>query len=76
MRECLTALMDKVGAVYGFTQSDEMALLVPPAPVVRGVQQQHASNSPHAATARQDGGGSPLLLFPPCLLPGETTIIY
>jgi len=36
--------MEKLNAVRGFTQSDEITVLVPPAPVVRGAQQAHPNN--------------------------------
>ena len=41
MQHCLRGLMEKVGAQIGYTQSDEMMLLIPPASVVRGEQQGH-----------------------------------
>ena len=41
MRHCLNNLMSKFGGVIGYTQSDEMMVLIPPASVVRGEQQAH-----------------------------------
>jgi hypothetical protein len=41
MRHCLNGLMSKFGGVIGYTQSDEMMVLIPPASVVRGEQQVH-----------------------------------
>ena len=40
----LRALMEHVGGSLGFTQSDEMVVFVPPAPVVRGERMPHARN--------------------------------
>lgn len=44
MRLCCQSLMKKFCATHGYTQSDELAVLIPPASVVRGVQQEHAYN--------------------------------
>eukprot|EP00656_Telonema_subtile_P030698 TRINITY_DN33681_c0_g1_i1.p1 TRINITY_DN33681_c0_g1~~TRINITY_DN33681_c0_g1_i1.p1 ORF type:complete len:324 (+),score=122.48 TRINITY_DN33681_c0_g1_i1:156-1127(+) len=44
MLECVQALMDKFNGVLGYTQSDELTVLIPPAPVVRNQQQQHSNN--------------------------------
>jgi len=41
MCECLVSCMEKFGAVIGYTQSDEMTLLVPPRRVIRGTQEVH-----------------------------------
>lgn len=41
MRETMLDLMRRVGAVVGYTQSDEMTVCIPPRPVVRGVQEPH-----------------------------------
>jgi len=41
MCECLVSCMEKFGAVIGYSQSDEMTLLVPPRRVIRGVQEVH-----------------------------------
>lgn len=37
-------LMDKFAAIYGYTQSDEMTVLIAPANVTNGVQQCHPYN--------------------------------
>lgn len=42
MQECARVLMTKFNACYGYTQSDEMTLIIPPASIVRGEQQCHA----------------------------------
>lgn len=44
MQDCSQTLMEKFGAVCGFTQSDEMTILVAPTHVVSGVQQPHPYN--------------------------------
>jgi len=44
MRECCRSLMTKLSARCGYTQSDEMLVLLTPASVVRGVQQPHLNN--------------------------------
>ena len=36
--------MNKFGGVYAYTQSDELTIVCPAAPVVRNQQQQHANN--------------------------------
>ena len=36
--------MEKMCGVRGYTQSDEITVLLPPAPEVRGVQQAHPHN--------------------------------
>jgi len=41
MQACLKGLMVKFNAKIGYTQSDEMCILIPPASVVRGEQQVH-----------------------------------
>jgi tRNA(His) 5'-end guanylyltransferase len=41
MGECCLLLMEKYHARFGYTQSDEMCILIPPASVVRGEQQGH-----------------------------------
>jgi hypothetical protein len=41
MRHCLNGLMSKFGGVVGYTQSDEMTVLIGPASIVRGEQQEH-----------------------------------
>ena len=40
----LQTLMKRFDALVGYTQSDEMAIFIPPASIVRGVQQAHAYN--------------------------------
>ncbi|CAJ1372523.1 unnamed protein product [Effrenium voratum] len=42
MRECCQSLMVKFSAMCGYTQSDEMTLVLAPASVVRGEQQCHS----------------------------------
>lgn len=42
MRECCQSLMVKFSAICGYTQSDEMTLVISPASVVRGEQQCHS----------------------------------
>eukprot|EP00490_Sorites_sp_Unknown_P000089 CAMPEP_0114646988 /NCGR_PEP_ID=MMETSP0191-20121206/5508_1 /TAXON_ID=126664 /ORGANISM="Sorites sp." /LENGTH=342 /DNA_ID=CAMNT_0001859981 /DNA_START=19 /DNA_END=1047 /DNA_ORIENTATION=- len=42
MRECCKSLMVKFSAICGYTQSDEMTLVISPASVVRGEQQCHS----------------------------------
>jgi len=44
MQDCCRTLTEKFGAVCGFTQSDEMTILIAPANVVNGVQQPHPYN--------------------------------
>lgn len=44
MQECVQALMGSTSAAYGYTQSDEMTVLIPPASVVRGIQNPHIYN--------------------------------
>lgn len=44
MQECCQALMKTVSGDFGYTQSDEMTILIPPASVVRGEQQPHNYN--------------------------------
>lgn len=44
MQQCCQVLMDKFAGVYGFTQSDEMTVLIKPANVTNGVQQCHPYN--------------------------------
>jgi len=44
MQECVTALMEEFSAICGYTQSDEMTVLIPAASIVREVQQPHAFN--------------------------------
>merc|ERR1712224_857341 len=41
MKECVQLLMEKFHGCLGYTQSDEMTVLIPPASVVRGEQQCH-----------------------------------
>ena len=41
MRHCTLALMETLRGKLGYTQSDELTILIPPAPVVRGKQQGH-----------------------------------
>jgi tRNA(His) 5'-end guanylyltransferase len=41
MRHCTLALMEALRGKLGYTQSDEMIILIPPASVVRGEQQGH-----------------------------------
>lgn len=41
MRDCCCSLMAKYSARCGYTQSDEMTIIIPPASVVRGEQQPH-----------------------------------
>eukprot|EP00929_Paragymnodinium_shiwhaense_P015759 TRINITY_DN123864_c0_g1_i1.p1 TRINITY_DN123864_c0_g1~~TRINITY_DN123864_c0_g1_i1.p1 ORF type:complete len:362 (-),score=65.12 TRINITY_DN123864_c0_g1_i1:273-1358(-) len=41
MRHCCQRLMEDFHAVVGYTQSDEMTVVIPPASVVRGEQQVH-----------------------------------
>ncbi|CAE7649010.1 unnamed protein product [Symbiodinium necroappetens] len=42
MRECCQSLMTKFNAACGYTQSDEMTLVIPAASIVRGEQQCHS----------------------------------
>ena len=44
MVKCLQGLMAKFHAKIGYTQSDGIAVLIPPASVVRGEQQPHTNN--------------------------------
>lgn len=44
MQKTCRALMEKFHATCGFTQSDEMTVLIAPANIVRGVQQCHPYN--------------------------------
>lgn len=44
MRDCCCSLMAKYSARCGYTQSDEMTIIIPPASVVRGVQQPHLNS--------------------------------
>ena len=44
MQDCTLYLMEKMCGVRGYTQSDEITVLLPPAPEVRGVQQAHPHN--------------------------------
>jgi tRNA(His) 5'-end guanylyltransferase len=44
MKRCVVELMDAMNARCGFTQSDEMTVLIPPASVVRNEQQPHYRN--------------------------------
>jgi len=42
MRECCQSLMSKFNGVCGYTQSDEMTIVIPAASIVRGEQQCHS----------------------------------
>lgn len=42
MRECCQSLMTKFNAACGYTQSDEMTIVIPAASIVRGEQQCHS----------------------------------
>jgi len=44
MQVCLKGLMVKFNAKVGYTQSDEMCIIIPPTNVIRGVQQPHVRN--------------------------------
>ncbi|GAB5365239.1 hypothetical protein AAMO2058_001040200 [Amorphochlora amoebiformis] len=44
MKECLLELMSFSSAACGYTQSDEMTVLIPPTSIVRGIQQPHMYN--------------------------------
>lgn len=44
MVECCRTLMQTFSAKCGYTQSDELIVLIPPANVIRGVQQSHQYN--------------------------------
>lgn len=44
MRACAVELMEEFHACCGFTQSDELTILIPPASVIRGEQQPHNYN--------------------------------
>lgn len=44
MKETCKVLMDKFSGICGYTQSDEMTVLVAPASIVRGQQQPHMYN--------------------------------
>jgi len=44
MQECVTTLMEEFSAICGYTQSDEMTVLIPAANIVRGEQQPHSFN--------------------------------
>jgi tRNA(His) 5'-end guanylyltransferase len=44
MRECCTTLMEQFNSVCGYTQSDEITILIQPARVIRGQQMPHAFN--------------------------------
>eukprot|EP00286_Rhodomonas_abbreviata_P023803 CAMPEP_0181296060 /NCGR_PEP_ID=MMETSP1101-20121128/4489_1 /TAXON_ID=46948 /ORGANISM="Rhodomonas abbreviata, Strain Caron Lab Isolate" /LENGTH=331 /DNA_ID=CAMNT_0023400873 /DNA_START=176 /DNA_END=1171 /DNA_ORIENTATION=+ len=44
MQDSCQGLANKLGAVMAFTQSDEMTLVIPPAPVVREEQHPHLYN--------------------------------
>jgi tRNA(His) 5'-end guanylyltransferase len=41
MQSCCRTLMERHAALCGYTQSDEMTLIIPPSNVIRGVQQAH-----------------------------------
>lgn len=44
MSGCCLSLMEEFNGIYGYTQSDEMTILIPPANVANGVQQDHPRN--------------------------------
>ena len=44
MQRCVTSLMEYTHAFAGYTQSDEMTVLIPPARIVRGEQMPHLRN--------------------------------
>jgi tRNA(His) guanylyltransferase len=44
MSGCCLSLMEEFNGIYGYTQSDEMTILIPPANVTNGVQQDHPRN--------------------------------
>ena len=56
MQSCLNALMEHFNGVVGYTQSDEMTVLIPPASVVRGMQQQHLRSGRVTKTATLAAG--------------------
>ena len=63
MKKAVVSLMEETHGWIGYTQSDEMTVLVPPARVVRGVQQVRSvlalgGESREASAARVGLGGS------------------
>ncbi len=44
MVACTRSLMVKVGAMIGYTQSDELVVFIPPTSIVRGMRQPHNRN--------------------------------
>uniref|UniRef100_A0A7S4KI77 tRNAHis guanylyltransferase catalytic domain-containing protein n=1 Tax=Paramoeba aestuarina TaxID=180227 RepID=A0A7S4KI77_9EUKA len=44
MQECCVSLMDQFSCSFGYTQSDEITVVIPATRVIRGEQQPHAFN--------------------------------
>mmetsp|Transcript_1398 Transcript_1398/g.1807 ORF Transcript_1398/g.1807 Transcript_1398/m.1807 type:complete len:364 (-) Transcript_1398:45-1136(-) len=44
MKECLLKLMKECNGLIGFTQSDEMIIIIPPTNIIKNIQQPHNRN--------------------------------
>jgi tRNA(His) 5'-end guanylyltransferase len=44
MKECLYRLLEDYHGMIGYTQSDEMIIFIPPANLIKGIQQPHVRN--------------------------------